>query len=423
MMDAGIKDFLREPSHTHQCMYLYEDGRRCRAQSMHNEYRCFRHRENYMPPVIENEPFEIAALEDRDSIQNALSQLAARLACNRIDLKRAGLLAYTSRQPPPTSRAPPPKSPRPPLTFPAFPNHPPPTPTPTSKSPPNSPFRERRVTPSEYSQAISSHLTMVRGQIRPMPSCPALRLALLSLSVSLSGPLLAQSCTQQMHQAGAAHSALSVSVAEFRIPSAARKHFEKARAASEANRPDDFARESAAALAIHPHYAELYVLQAAEQVRVRQYDAALATLAEAHTFQSDIPWASIVAASALNELHRYSEAADTLNRAVADGHDTWQFAFERARAETGRRDPESALHWSELAVTAAPVGCTDALLIRANALQIAGRSADSVHTLELFLKLDRRGGSHPQVLSALNSLRQSLDHQQSPDQTLLAGVR
>ena len=69
MMSADFKDFDREPSHTHQCMYLYDDGRRCRAQSMHNEYRCFRHRESYMPPVIENEPFEIAALDDRAAIQ------------------------------------------------------------------------------------------------------------------------------------------------------------------------------------------------------------------------------------------------------------------------------------------------------------------------------------------------------------------
>ena len=48
-----------------------------------------------MPPVIENEPFEISSLDDRAAIQKALSQLAARLACNNIDLRRAGLLAYT----------------------------------------------------------------------------------------------------------------------------------------------------------------------------------------------------------------------------------------------------------------------------------------------------------------------------------------
>ena len=78
-----------------ECMYLYEDGRRCRARSMLNEYRRFRHRESYMPPVIENEPFDISSLDDRAAIRKALSQLAARLACNRIDLKRAGLLAYT----------------------------------------------------------------------------------------------------------------------------------------------------------------------------------------------------------------------------------------------------------------------------------------------------------------------------------------
>ena len=124
MMDASIKDFLREPSHTHQCMYLYEDGRRCRAQSMHNEYRCFRHRENYMPPVIENEPFEIAALDDRAAIQKALSQLAARLACNRIDLKRAGLLAYTLQTASTNLADPRTEVPQPPADLPGIPDPP-----------------------------------------------------------------------------------------------------------------------------------------------------------------------------------------------------------------------------------------------------------------------------------------------------------
>ncbi len=95
-MPVTFADTYREPSVPHQCQHLdMEDGRRCRAQAMHNEYMCFRHRDKHIPPVIENEPFEISHLDDRAAIQKALAALAARLACNRMDLKRAGLLVYT----------------------------------------------------------------------------------------------------------------------------------------------------------------------------------------------------------------------------------------------------------------------------------------------------------------------------------------
>ncbi|HEX3569684.1 MAG TPA: hypothetical protein VHU44_02560 [Acidobacteriaceae bacterium] len=72
----------------------YEDGRRCRARATHNNFMCFAHRDAVIPPVIENEPFPIPHLNDRAAIQQALGNPAALLANNRMDLKRAGLLAY-----------------------------------------------------------------------------------------------------------------------------------------------------------------------------------------------------------------------------------------------------------------------------------------------------------------------------------------
>src|ERR1039457_4591578 len=92
-MPATYKDFHREPSKPHQCMHTSEkDGTRCRAASMHNEYMCYHHRSDDIPPVIENDPFLIETLDNHASIRKALTDVAARLACNHIDLKRAGLL-------------------------------------------------------------------------------------------------------------------------------------------------------------------------------------------------------------------------------------------------------------------------------------------------------------------------------------------
>ncbi len=95
-MSDSFANFRREPSAPHQCMHHNDkDGRQCRARAMHNHFMCFAHRTDTVPPVIENDPFEIASLTTRESIQQALTDVAARLASNRIDFKRAGLLVYT----------------------------------------------------------------------------------------------------------------------------------------------------------------------------------------------------------------------------------------------------------------------------------------------------------------------------------------
>jgi hypothetical protein len=87
------KDFQREPSKSHQCMHESEkDGARCRAMSMQNNYMCYAHRTDDVPTVIENDMFLIDNLDTHEAIQKALCDVAARLACNHIDLKRAELL-------------------------------------------------------------------------------------------------------------------------------------------------------------------------------------------------------------------------------------------------------------------------------------------------------------------------------------------
>jgi hypothetical protein len=87
------KEYRREPSIPHQCMhYHFKTGDRCRGRAMHNEVMCFQHRIDDLPTVIQNEPFELTSLYDRASVQHAVTQIAARLATNHMDFKRASLL-------------------------------------------------------------------------------------------------------------------------------------------------------------------------------------------------------------------------------------------------------------------------------------------------------------------------------------------
>src|ERR1017187_3155631 len=93
IMADSYKDFQREPSRAHQCMHESEkDGARCRAMAMQNSYMCYAHRTDDVPTVIENDMFLIDNLDTHAAIQKAFCDVAARLACNHIDLKRAELL-------------------------------------------------------------------------------------------------------------------------------------------------------------------------------------------------------------------------------------------------------------------------------------------------------------------------------------------
>ncbi len=232
--------------------------------------------------------------------------------------------------------------------------------------------------------------------------------ALLLCFTSLALTARSQSCTEQLRQASSHVSSRTVSATALQIPLKAWQHFEKARIAGETNQPELFERESAKALAAAPNFAEVYLLKAVRDVRDRHYTTALATLATARTLQPNLPWSSIVAASALTALERYSDAVAELDRARGEEAESWQASFERARAEVGRRDSTAALLWSTRALTAAPAGCTDARLLRANALQLAGRRPEAITELETFLDQDRQGTNHTAVLTALAHIRQSV---------------
>lgn len=197
----------------------------------------------------------------------------------------------------------------------------------------------------------------------------------------------------------------SVSAADLHIPAKAWQHFERARTASENNQPDVFDREFAQALAADPSFAELYLLRAALELRRGQYDAALRTIETARALEPSLPWASIVVAGALTQLGHYDQALAELDRARGDEAGSWQDKFERARAELGRRHPEAALHWSQLAVTAAPAGCTDARLVLANAYQLSGQTPQAIAQLETYLAEDRQHTRRPQVQAALERTR------------------
>ena len=218
----------------------------------------------------------------------------------------------------------------------------------------------------------------------------------------------AQGCQAQLHQAAVQSARATVSASALRIPPKAWDHFEKARRASETGHPEVLEREAALALVAAPDFTEVYILQAAMQVQTHQFETAIATVTKARQIQPEVLWSGIVLAGALTGLHRYDDAAGELARSHGAEAASWQWAFERTRAEIGRGNVRGALLYSELALSAAPAACTETHLLRANAFQIAGRGADAIPELEAYLTSAPQGPTRAEVLRVLESTRRKL---------------
>jgi hypothetical protein len=83
-----------------QCRHIFTDGRRCGSISLRNEQLCYYHHTTRLPAQNPHQrkarraTFDLPHIEDRSSIQSAISQIIQRIAANDLDPRRAGLLLY-----------------------------------------------------------------------------------------------------------------------------------------------------------------------------------------------------------------------------------------------------------------------------------------------------------------------------------------
>ena len=94
--DAGARRY--------QCRHIFAEGHRCRALSLRQEHFCYNHHTSRNPLPARNPTpaqetliypdtaFILPPLEDRASIQLAISELARRIAANQLDMERAKFL-------------------------------------------------------------------------------------------------------------------------------------------------------------------------------------------------------------------------------------------------------------------------------------------------------------------------------------------
>ena len=88
------------PTHIATCHHLFPDAHRCGSPALRGETFCYYHHPDRRPlsnPYARRarRGFPLPAPTNRRALQNALSQVAVRLAANKLDVHRASLVLYT----------------------------------------------------------------------------------------------------------------------------------------------------------------------------------------------------------------------------------------------------------------------------------------------------------------------------------------
>jgi hypothetical protein len=82
------------------CRHIFPDTHRCGSPALRGEHLCYYHHPDRKPisnPYARRarRGFNLAVPTDPQTLQHALSEVIVRLAANKLDVHRAGLLIYS----------------------------------------------------------------------------------------------------------------------------------------------------------------------------------------------------------------------------------------------------------------------------------------------------------------------------------------
>jgi tetratricopeptide (TPR) repeat protein len=185
------------------------------------------------------------------------------------------------------------------------------------------------------------------------------------------------------------------------------------RAVTELHRGHAIAAEKDAlrALQIDPKFADASALAATAALVQQQFERASAEATQAIQSNAADEKAYVILATAQNYLGHYSDAADALRHVRPREQQTWQVAYQWARAEAGLQDLQQCLEWTNRAALSAPPDFAPLHLLRASVLLTMGDNARAADQLEIYLQLPSVNASQrdllTQELQRLRALPQS----------------
>jgi Flp pilus assembly protein TadD len=199
----------------------------------------------------------------------------------------------------------------------------------------------------------------------------------------------------------------TVSVAQYKVPEAAREELKKAREATLKNKLDEAQQHIEKALEIDPDYADALTLRAIIKLDSRDTEGAVADLEKAIQNDGNYAMAYMVLGSAFNTQSKFDYAIHALERAEKLAPDAWQTYFEMGRACDGKGDYQSAVRAFDRAQSLAPQEYPLIRLIRAHSLIGLTRYGDAIAELEAFLQKYPGGPDAEQAQRMLEKAKES----------------
>ena len=196
----------------------------------------------------------------------------------------------------------------------------------------------------------------------------------------------------------------TVSVAQYKIPEAAREELRKAREASVKDKHDEAQRHLAKALDLAPNYANALTLRAVYKLDAKDIDSAIEDLNKAIQNDSSCAMAYMALGSAFNMQSKFDDALHALARGESLAPQAWQTYFEMGRAYAGKNDFEASVRALDRAQTLAPAEFPLIRLVRANALLNLKRYGDAAADLEAYLN---KNSSSPEAEQAQRMLERA----------------
>lgn len=161
------------------------------------------------------------------------------------------------------------------------------------------------------------------------------------------------------------------------------------------------------ALQADPKFADAAALAATASLMQEQFARAATEATQGIHIDAADEKAYVILATAQNYLGDYSAAADALHHVRPQEQQTWQVAYQWARAEAGLQHLPECLEWLNRAALSAPVNFAPLHLLRASALLAMGDNARAADELDIYLQLPSVNAAQRDLLTQeLHRLRQ-----------------
>ena len=155
------------------------------------------------------------------------------------------------------------------------------------------------------------------------------------------------------------------------------------------------------------NFADAAALAATAALMQEQFSRAATEATQAIQINANDEKAYVILATAQNYLGDYSAAADALRHVSPQDQQTWQAAYQWARAEAGLQHLPECLDWLNRAALSAPVNFAPLHLLRASALLATGDHARAADELDIYLQFPSvNSAERKRLTQELHRLRQ-----------------